>query len=878
MATPATLTIWLDQLSTSILEKHKHEKLNTRKLQDHFRKRVKRHNFGRTNQFEVENRLNGLEEKFQILSLNNLSDALRQRRIELRPFQNHWLPDVLDLFLHLSGNPAANQTLLELYRIPPRIGTPPPLRWKDLLADSPIDRNDKLWKIPDFRGADDSGYDEDFSSSIGTSISSPKGDRQRSTAQAEVETSKVLLALNLDNDHALLSLSRYQGAKYQQISETEFIRELLFFLRGYDTDSFIHSAGNFSLEPQTRVCGISGEALNHIVDDVLMVRQSLNRVVSWISVQAEQSYMAAMKHATERVVQDYNKSIDAMQQALIDCRSVTVASLPSTMSRIEVVAADLNTIARLLEMVGKGDSVQCLETLYSSVRTSQLCADTGQFQCLMSVLIPALKMYIKPIIQWMGNGTLNKDTLPPFIETAADEFNPRKIWNQQFKVASTFQRRQPNFLAETVDQILSCGKTSAFLHELRKRLPIAYSDPMSTTQFEVPTTGEILLPFAHLFEQVWQQFVENCLHGLTTRLKQTLRTHCNFKETLDAIQQLYFPRNGLQMHDIELKIFYQVDRCIDSWNDRFQLKDMLEDAFATSDAQTVVDSITIHSAYTSSRTMQSQRTSVKILSSLSFEYMLSWPLANIIDDASMTSYRRVALSLMQVRRAKYCLEQTGYISAVSIPLGADATLADQTFAQVLAFTLLTFVNTLFDSMMLSSIWPATEAMQTGIQEASTVDEMIQIHQNYIARLECSCLAAPRLKLLRQSLQSILDLCIRFSDLVSNPMKIDQDGSDHEASSFISAKSRNKSLRMQQYGSDEDEDDDHDYSRGLGDGYSSFIVLDGNTSIVKELRKVKAQYEKQVKFFVSGLRGVSKGGRDVADLDILADRLSWLHTR
>ncbi|RMZ77952.1 hypothetical protein DV738_g4170, partial [Chaetothyriales sp. CBS 135597] len=51
----------------------------TRRHVDHFVRAVKHHNYARTNQFEVHQRLIGLEEKFQVLNNDDLSDALRKR-------------------------------------------------------------------------------------------------------------------------------------------------------------------------------------------------------------------------------------------------------------------------------------------------------------------------------------------------------------------------------------------------------------------------------------------------------------------------------------------------------------------------------------------------------------------------------------------------------------------------------------------------------------------------------------------------------------------------------------------------------------------------------------------------------------------------------
>ena len=84
MATSSTLNQWLNELSASILKSESKSSPRAKKLQDNFRREVRRHTNSRTNQFEVIEHLDGLEEKFQVLSLDNLADALHVRRNELK--------------------------------------------------------------------------------------------------------------------------------------------------------------------------------------------------------------------------------------------------------------------------------------------------------------------------------------------------------------------------------------------------------------------------------------------------------------------------------------------------------------------------------------------------------------------------------------------------------------------------------------------------------------------------------------------------------------------------------------------------------------------------------------------------------------------------
>ena len=874
MATPTALNEWLDQLSSSIVKTTTSSKQNQKRLQDGFRRRVKRHNFARTNQFEVAEKLDGLEEKFQILTLDNLSDALRKRRNELKEFQNNWLPDVLDLFFHLSGNPATNERLLELYRVPPRTGTPPPLRWKDLLADDPLDSHDRLWSVPDFRDGIDSGYeDEDQTVSTPASGSSFKRYAARQDHDTGVEEEKLLYELSDEPLSTNANIAQH-SALPSSITEESFIRQALFLLQGLPVDVFTGTHQGYQRVPSVVVRGVPDRSLNMLADRISALRRAYDLVSSWVDKETDCAYIAAMKSAADGVRQDYRRHLDAMQQEFIEPTRDSTVSTIRLANFVEKSSSGIAAIARFLVEVGDGDSVAFLEKLYDATQLYQLSGDYETYLCLCSLLVPSLCTYLQPIRVWLEKGLLEADNEAFFVHArSATPLLPR-LWHDQYILCTARQSRSPTFLASTASNVLACGKTSAFLSQfpgVHDKTSLTASSVIDQDRLLEVVRADFSIPFAAYFESNWHQLVSHLLQSKTESLKALLSGHCSLEETLDALGKLYLRQDSVLLDEIETKLFDRIDRCMDDWNDRFQLRDMLDEAFDAQGLPYVPNSIIVHSAYTSTRSMHNRRTSVKILNALALQYVLSWPLANIIDDDSMSAYQRVALVLMQTRRAKYCIERTGYLSAISIPLVEDASPSDQRFAQILAFALVNFVNTLYDHFMTTTLGPLTKSMRLKMRDASTMDAIIGAHKDYVIHLEYSCLAAPRVKVLRQTLISLLDLCIRFSDLVSNSAKVKHDDLDDEKSSFMSARSGNRTLREDQYGSDSEDDDDFGQR---GEGYSSFIVLGDDTSIVSELRKVQTQFRKQVKFFIAGLRGVGKAGQHVHDLEQLADRLGW----
>ena len=73
---------------------------------------------GRTNQFEVAARYDGLVEKFAVLDRDDLSDALQERLEEL-PTKGKWLPEILALFLSLSDRPVEKTATDAIARLLP---------------------------------------------------------------------------------------------------------------------------------------------------------------------------------------------------------------------------------------------------------------------------------------------------------------------------------------------------------------------------------------------------------------------------------------------------------------------------------------------------------------------------------------------------------------------------------------------------------------------------------------------------------------------------------------------------------------------------------------------------------------------------------------
>lgn len=871
MATPSTVNAWLDDLAASLLKKNKSTppKDHARLLRN-FRRQVQRHSYGRTNQFDVEERLDGLEEKFQILDLDDLSDALHQRRTELQDHHHKWIPDILDFLLKLSGDPARNERLLDLYIIPPRLKTPPPLTWNDVLTEDPVDVHDQLWQIPSFTN-DDYFHDESFAS---TKLSKPEITQNPQPELLPSGDVQDISTTFVPEKDLQIQLSKFEQSLVHrqtsplQLTELQAASEVLLLLLGLPTTAFQIQDGRLRPCPALRIVGIDQKVSIRLLQRAVIIREHLDLIKAWMPTKGNQPFIEVMKQEFGKILQAYVAFVNIRRAELLGIKKLEILSLLEIIITLESNSTTLAVLSAYTKKTNSKDEIACLDALYDMLEDLS-CHAPDDYAVLQNIFLLAFERYWEPIWEWLHHGSHEAHMPCFFIEKTSHLDSLHTFWKDQFALVSDGRNRPLSFLKPLLPQILVAGKTTALLSYFGtvNDLPDHYHQHHLFRNF-IDLASESYLPFVATFRDRVSEHVSLVLAQRTIELKNLLLTTCGLSDTFDGFDYLYLGRNGAFLDSLDSKIFHRIDRCVDSWNDRYLVAELVEAACLEWSAPIDIDALSIASIFTSSRRMQSRRQSVKILGALSINVHLPWQLANIIPAQAMTSYRRIALILTQMRRAKCSLERTAYIAVTTIPLSEDATTLDQLRAQVLSSMLLQFVNTVYNHFTFTVAWPMTTAMRQDMASASSMDEMIEVHRDYIHYLEHACIATPKLKLLNTCLLNLLDLCIRFADLVSNSMGLSLGDHDTEAGSFTSARSQLRRRNADVADSGDELDD-------LNEGYSSFIVLDEDTTTVKEVDKLRDNFKRQLDLFIAGLRGTAKSSDTAEQFMVLAERLAWI---
>jgi gamma-tubulin complex component 5 len=851
-----------------------------RKYRDLFSRKLKIHNYARTNQFEVSERLDLLQERCQILNNDELADALHARVLKLKHLSEKWVPDALDLLLRLSDEPI-NKTKIELLaNIGHQRVVVPSLTWAQLEADDPVGHNDEIWRVAEY--SDFSSDDEVHDVVAATPMqytTNPLGEEQGDLWQVKVE--------HIDPDVGPKALDHLRGAQFWQnvldesleLTELQVIREVLFMLQGLPTALFWKVGNQFEIDKRFRLKNASRESFVNIISDFGQIATRLDLLRSFVQRAQSVRFMQTLRCAIEEKLHDLDAQLYSLEQNILVVETEVAATILQLSESVGKIVKATGWLADFVEEFDSKDldAIQILEMLFDRTCQIQASNDESSFECCSGLFSRCFETYFKPLQVWMDQGTLLEDKATIFVTALQSEQGLSGLWKKWYKMAdNSAPSRSPNFLEPFKAQIFNAGKTVVFLQHLKE----STEPPTGSSRLELQqlrwNSASSLLPFPEVFAGSIRELVESRLRVATSALREQLGHTCGLWQTLDALQSIYFGKNGHVTDLIDTKIFTAIDRCDRGWNDRFLLGDLLQTVFEPIES-VQAERLTILSSSHPSKDLSRRRQSVKLLRDLRIQDALPWSVANVITRASLTTYQRISTFLTQTRRARYVLERRSLFQVRRGRPGADQ--QERNLNQSLHRSLLLFINILYDHLTSLVIEEANTELHKKLTNAIDIDAMIAAHNRYCSTLEDACLTSKKFKPIHSEIIAILDLCIRFSDLnnpTQTPGSSDADA-DADADSYVSATShqyrrrRHRPNQAQEATSSSDDDVESDDG---GEGYSTFIVPEEST-LIEQLRKVGKELETHRAFVVAGLGSIGRvGEQEGGGWEILARRLGW----
>ncbi|KAH6655023.1 Spc97/Spc98 family protein [Truncatella angustata] len=874
MAHAATLSALTEELIQLIIAETSPEK--SRALKDTSLHSLRHHNYLRTNQFDVENQFNGLEERFRVLGRDGLADALRDNLDALPNLSNKFTPDALHFLLELADQPVQKTKLetLELLRqtdCDPTLG----LEWEETADDDDLDTDPSLWRSVDFRddSSEDTSLENQSNASLGsedTSLSSTQPQHSRRPADLVVETQDILRLDQVRDSQSWRPTSSdlpLEESDKTIISELQAVREVLFMLRGLPNDLF-----NSDYRPAVR-CKLQHaswksfqvllNALGESGRDIYVLRR-------FVQKDQQIPLLQVFRNAVQERLRQLDNRISAIEISLVDITVDTVVSLVKVAEQLRThlqALRSLSRVVRQLERENYPHAFRYLELLFDSAGIAQLEGDDVLYKFLGTVFFQCFEVYLRPIRQWMQNGDILAGDRTFFIAEVQPGLPLSQIWEGQFALRKSVSGvlHAPDFLQPTAEKIFRTGKSVVLLKHLgiyvMDDAPNTVTEPLVDFEGLVATSIGTFTPFPELFNSVFEAWMQSKHHSASTRLRQVLFDRYGLWSSLSDIHHIYLMADGSRMDEFSHALFSNLDLLNVNWHDRFLLTQSFQDAFGPVVA---AHCVVISAVGKDEEDITLARTSVrKCLPMVTVNYRMPWPIRIIVSDESMAHYQAVFTLLLQLNRASQMIQKRRLIIDGLYDLTSGEALYYGLRSRLLWFltSLKSYVSTLV-------IAPLVTQLREGMRISEDVDAMALVHSTFVKRIRDAACLGSKLDPIRESMLEIMDLAIRLED-ARHAEAVRHKETQEISRLSVSAPLGTSKGMSERYTSVSDEED-HSFLEER----EKYVPAPVNVMYEDTLSEIQRHFDRQLRFICGGLRGAARASKDVVagHWDMLAEIL------
>ncbi|PQE24663.1 spc97 spc98 family protein [Rutstroemia sp. NJR-2017a WRK4] len=859
------------------------------------------HNFNRTNQFDVQDRLEGLDEKFHVYNEDALADALRERLRRLQMLKFKWQPEVLHLLLELSNKPVSNSRIGDLELIKVVEDRPDaPLKWKDLAAEDPLLREKSVWRNVNF--AADSSDDDDVFGDTRSELSEATGTTGNSSVDDDyIRKPQDLIVDTLEED----TLRKLRKAQFWQkppsvngvqlktvrkpVSELQASREVLSMLAGLSTSLFeMTDQGSVNIKPSKgyMLKHLTAEGYDSLMEAFARLGCSLQILRNWMKDIQKVPLLQVLQGSISQRLTDFDIKLSEIQASFVVPPKDVVVSLMSLRHAISSSMRPPGRLSELIKRLGEdryAHAFRYLEFLYDETCTSQMAGDDELYFFMGNLFFECFQVYLRPIRSWMEEGELNATDNVFFVSELTGHAEPSSIWQSRFKLRRTTAGtlHAPSFLHTAAEKIFNTGKSVVVLKQLNQFDSIQFKKkPEPRLDFEsvCDTTRFSLAPFSELFDVAFEGWIRSKHHFTSNRLRRILFESCGLHKALNALAHVYFIADGISSSNFMSTVFDKLDTLDTSWNDRFPLTEFAQSTIG-SHPSIISERLRLRIRPLSQRSQDINRCrkSVKVLSIIEPIYHLSWPVQIVLTPSTIPSYQKIFTFLFQIRRSSHILSRERLVTDQQ---SITSTTEERSLYYSLRSRLLWFNTTLYYYLTSLVLAPRSETMHQNLQEVEDIDAMIQVHTLFVKRIVDEALLGSKLELIHKTVLKILDLGIKLEDAqaanaLASKVAMDQQQEMVDlsfASLGLPPTPRKRDTRVEKV-REMDSDDDDDVvdvdlsilSPGKGDVEEVYAV---------KLKRMKAEFDRLVRFVGSGLRGVARAstGEEAKSWDVLGEMI------
>ena len=827
----------------------------------------------RTNQFNVKLQLEGLEEKARILNNDLWADAIHDRFQELSLKPDNWIPEILSFLLQLSDRPVSESRLEELTLSRP-VSPPAILTWADILANDPLDDQDDIWEDVDFRDGE-SSEDDNFETA-------PADASDRRTEPSRPDSEAIDFHVEtLIESYEQEELEQLRGAQFWNVTPhmsfdplltpevdqplvlltvSQVAREVVFMLLGLPTSIYMSKpTDQIVLSQNVGLRRVSRKQLVALLTSFAEIGEKLQNVRRWIRstthLPLEQTFQTSLAVRLKEV----DRTLDTVQARFLDGHNDIASSLSNLYDEVSrssrLVQQSSEILISLAEVPHSHLPFRIMECLFNKVCTNQMIGDSGGYAFMARLFFDCFYTYIKPIRLWVEEGLLDRRDGTMFIIENQEDVPLSSLWQDKFYLVrnASGDLHAPDFLHLAARKIFNSGKSIYLLHKLGYQMDEPWSLRCNEPTISFEHEGEEaddgrLVPFPVLFDMAFDRWIASMHYASSSILREQLDKVFSLQRSLDALGYLYFCRNGALSSKFTSAVFEKMEWEHHGWNASFALTELLQNAYRTI---TCIDigQIEVRKGMRSSHG-GSQRTGrhMGALENVCVNYILPWPVANILRPDSIEVYQRVFILLMQMQRAKWLLQRQEH-KRHSLAVDEKPSL----LMYAVRHQLLWFTDTMLTYLTHMVLSATTAAMRGSMTLAVDLDGMIEVHDTYIGQLKHRCFLTKQHGPLHQAIVSLLDLTILYSDIhtgCARPavLKVDLRNGESKSMSGLSAmKSKNG------FASD-DSSDNSESEQDPADAVPPAATIPSDT---EKLSHIRDTFSKLHSFITSAVQSVSK---------------------
>ncbi|KAI0921184.1 hypothetical protein AcW2_006240 [Taiwanofungus camphoratus] len=452
----------------------------------------------------------------------------------------------------------------------------------------------------------------------------------------------------------------------------------------------------------------------------------------------------------------------------------------------------------------------------------------------------------------------------------------------------------PIFLTHVATHVLNTGKAVGLLRALDvssvfdreveepwmcnwrsfRTLLDSAADPKASSSILVAVQGQSVTSSTEsLSRLIYDELVPHSLFAQEMFVK-VLVDDCDLWLHLSAMEDLYLMRRGDAMsHFLDL-LFARMDGR-QPWNDFHFLNSAFHDV-ADAGSQKWIDSSLVRLSHRGNRDKFINRT-VRAIDGLLIEYAVPFPLTYIFGPRAMQIYSSIFSFVLQIRRAKNVLERILVRTAVT---NVTQVGSEMKVFYAMRNKLSWFVNTLLSFVATNVLHAQVLNFHSAFRQATSLDEMIQLHGEHLRKIEGRCLLQRNTSALQRAVTSILDMTLHFSDcFVAFAGDTTHDISRH--SILVMKRHRSRRAKRQRKNiigfsqslrelddtseSDSDLDEGLDGANGPGPSFSlaaSTISLP-EESVSDRLEKMSTELDTLVRFIRRGVESLAAGTSEAA---------------